>query len=491
MSSVRAKFLCFSLTVPILKGSIMQIKHIALAAMAVVAASQAQAFTNVTGASASSVGYVESLNSICNNGTAAAPTVAVYVRRSTVTLPNGTTAVNTGALGNSFTVACPVNFAGTADNEVRFDVAGGSLNAILKAATTPTTETGVANGTFLPSQAGNTNCTATAGTGPLAFLGTRLNICATSVATASGKSVGGFMDVEPAIFKAQNVIKGTYAATPATFSQAFALGVSKELYEALQAAQGLTVGAVNAANQPSIGKAQVVSIINNVDFNDAKNLGASFLVPGTAKTNLTYCRRPNTSGTQMSAELYFLNNPTASGKLAGADSSHEPQVFDSVTAANNTVVVDNGTGNTLTVIANNGTGDVKNCLNHTAPAATTANPNPAPVTPAGDFAIGILSAENNPVATNSLDTYRLVKINGASTTDGAANDQQTANATKGLYDFVFESVVFNPSNNAVLKAINSGVKTTNTPGLFLNTNSATPESNFGRNGSSTNNYQSN
>lgn len=456
----------------------MQIKHIALAAMAVVAATQAQAFTNVTGASASSVGYVESLNSICNNGTAAAPTVTVYVRRSTVTLPGGATAVATGALGNSFTVACPSNFAGTADNEVRFDVAGGSLNAILKAATTPTTETGVANGTFLPSQAGNANCTATAGTGPLAFLGTRLNICATSVATVSGKSVGGFMDVEPAIFKAQNVIKGTYAATPATFSQSFALGVSKSLYEALQSAQGLTVGAVNAANQPTIGKAQVVSIINNVDFNDAKNLGPSFLVPGTAKTNLTYCRRPNTSGTQMSAELYFLNNPTASGKLAGADASHEPQVFDSVTAANNTVVVDNGTGNTLTVLVNNGTGNVKDCLNNVT-------------TPAGDFAIGILSAENNPVATNSLDTYRLVKINGASTTDGSATDQQTANATKGLYDFVFESVVFNPSNNAVLKAINSGVKTTNTPGLFLNTNSATPESNFGRNGSSTNNYQSN
>lgn len=478
MSSVRAKFLCFSLTVLSIKGSIMQIKHIALAAMAVVAASQAQAFTNVTGASASSVGYVESLNSICNNGTAAAPTVAVYVRRSTVTLPNGTTAVATGALGNSFTVTCPANFAGTADNEVRFDVAGGSLNAILKAATTPTTETGVANGTFLPSQAGNTNCTATAGTGPLAFLGTRLNICATSVATASGKSVGGFMDVEPAIFKAQSVIKGSYAVTPATFSQAFALGVSKSLYEALQAAQGLSVGAVNAANQPSIGKAQVVSIINSNDFNDAKNLGASFLVPGTTKTNLTYCRRPNTSGTQMSAELYFLNNPTATGKLTGADTSHDPQVFDSVTAANNTVVVDNGTGNTLTVLVNNGTGNVKDCLNNVT-------------TPAGDFAIGILSAENNPVATNSLDTYRLVKINGASTTDGSATDQQTANAIKGLYDFVFESVVFNPSNNAVLKAINTGVKTTNTPGLFLNTNSATPESNFGRNGSSTNNYQSN
>ncbi len=456
----------------------MQIKHIALAAMAVVAATQAQAVTNVTGASASSVGYVESLNSICNNGTAAAPTVAVYVRRSTVTLPGGTTAVATGALGNSFTVTCPSNVAGTAENEVRFDVAGGSLNAILKASTTPTTETGVANGTFLPSQAGNTNCTATAGTGPLAFLGTRLNICATSVATASGKSVGGFMDVEPAIFKAQNVIKGTYAVTPATFSQAFALGVSKSLYEALQSAQGLSVGAVNAANQPSIGKAQVVTIINSNDFNDAKNLGASFLVPGTTKTNLTYCRRPNISGTQMAAELYFLNNPTATGKLTGADTSHDPQVFDSVTAANNTVVVDNGTGNTLTVLVNNGTGNVKDCLNNVT-------------TPAGEFAIGVLSAENNPVATNSLDTYRLVKINGASTTDGATTDQQTANATKGLYDFVFESVVFNPTNNAVLKAINTGVKTTNTPGLFLNSNSATPESNFGRNGSSTNNYQSN
>ena len=68
-------------------------------------------------------------------------------------------------------------------------------------------------------------------------------------------------------------------------------------------------------------------------------------MPTTTETNITYCRRPSTSGTQAAAEVYFLQNPTASGALGGAATAHEPATV-SATPANNTVVVNNGTGNT-------------------------------------------------------------------------------------------------------------------------------------------------
>jgi len=286
------------------------------------------------------------------------------------------------------------------------------------------------------------------------------------------------------------VIAGDYSASvvPATFSQAFAVGVSPALYAALQADQGLTSGATDVANQPTIGRAQLNAILHSNDFNDAKNKGPKFLVPTTTQTNLTYCRRPATSGTQMGAEVYFLQSVLGTGAAGGAGNIHEPSFITGsapagVTTVTNggTVVVDNATGNTLTVQLNSGTGDVKKCLNRQAVNSLTS---------AGTFAIGLLSAENNPVGTS--DTYRIVKLNGASTTAGTSTDSQTANAIKGTYDYVFESVVFDPHGNAVLGLINSNVKTgAGTPGVFLNINSATPESNYTRGGSSVNAYTSN
>lgn len=438
----------------------MQRKHIALAALALIAAAQAQAATKISGASATSVGYVEALST---NGVCPSNNVSVFVR--------GTTSV-TNALGNNFTVKCNSgNFGTTSENEVQFDVTNGSLNAILfSTSVDPLDAAKATKGNFLPAT--TAGCSAVTATGALSFLATgqKLKICSSTAALTADNSVGGFMDVEPAIFQAQNAIAGDYSASivPANFSQAFAVGVSKSLYEALQGAQGLTVGATDVANQPTIGKAQLNAIMSNDNFNDAAKKGAKFLVSSTSNTALTYCRRPITSGTQMAAELYFLQNPTATGALGGATVVHGPS-----TGANNAT----SPKGLITVQLNTGTGDVKKCLNNTTTAANS-------------FAVGILSAENNPVGTT--DTYRLVKVQGASTTAGVSGDQQTANAIAGLYDFVYESVVFNPTADPILDLINASVVVgPNTPGLFLNVNSATPESKFGRQGSSVNAYTSN
>lgn len=436
----------------------MQIKQIALASLAVVAMAQAHAVTRISGASASSVAYVEALST---NNTCASNNVTVFHR--------GT---STSSLGNQFTVKCNSgNFTGTTENEVQFDVTGGSLNAVLFSAD-GAAEALAGNGNFLP--ASTAGCTVTSGTASLSFLSSKLANCASNAALTAAKSVGGFMDVEPAVFQAQGVITGDYSASvaPATFSQVFGVAASKDLYEALQTAQGLTVGSTTPANQPSIARAQVISMMSNIDFNDAKNKGPKFLVPSTTQTNLSYCRRPSTSGTQASAEVYFLQNPTATGLLGGSGSAHEPAVVDTVTPANNTVVVNNGTGNTLTVKVNSGSGDVKTCLNATG------------------MAFGMLSAENNPIG--GSDTYRFVKLSGQEFSEGVSGASQTAAAIAGKYDYVFESALFNPTANKVLDLINAQVKTgSGTPGVFLNINSATPESNFTRSGNSLNTYSSN
>lgn len=439
----------------------MQIKHIALAALALVASVQAQAVTRITGASASSIGYVEALST---NNTCPGNAVTVFTRGA---------ATATNALGNNFTVKCASNFTGTTENEVQFDVTGGSLNAILFSTSVAVADATLAgNGNFLPST--TAGCTSSTGTGGLAFLTAgKLQICSATAALTAGKSVGGFMDVEPAIFQAQGVVAADYmpSVVPANFSQAFAVGVSNSLYLALQADQGLAAGTL-PANQPSLSKAQLNALMSNNDFNDAKNLGAKFLAPSlAAAAPLYYCRRPNTSGTQMSAELYFLQNPIATGTLGGTTLVHGPS-----TGAN---LLTSAAGSNMQVVLNSGTGDVKKCLN----GGTTGS------APANSYAVGILSAENNPVGTT--DTYKLVKVQGAAVSEGVAGASQTATAIKGQYDFVFESVIFNPLANPILDLINSKVVTgTGTPGVFLNVNSATPESNYTRGGSSVNAYTS-
>jgi hypothetical protein len=472
----------------------MQIKQIALATLALAAMAQAQAFTNVSGASASSIGYIESLNAAC-------PLQADGVTSGLNVFARTSATANPGTLGNNFTVTCTTgNFGTTAENEVRFDVNGGSLNAILFS--TASTEAGASTvfGGFLPA---NTACGKVLAPAVLSFLndgtGTavstaRMFACGTTAALNAEKSVGGFLDVEPAIFKAQGVVAGDYTSgvTQANFSQAFAVGVSPALYAALQTAQGITAatpaqiaaGTFTGAEpqfQPSISRSQLASVINNVNSNQAKALGAKFLAPTlAAAADLYYCRRPNTSGTQQTAELYFLNAVTATGALAGAAVIHAPS-----TGANQLV----NTATKLKTVLNTGTGDVKKCLN--TGVATYA-------TPAGAYAVGILSAENNPVATN--DAYRLVKVQGTSVTDGLATSSQTTTAIAGQYDFVYESVFFDAdaftsagaTTNAVLTLINANVKTgAGTPGVFLNSNAgAAAETKFSRNGKSVNNYLS-
>jgi hypothetical protein len=124
-------------------------------------------------------------------------------------------------------------------------------------------------------------------------------------------------------------------------------------------------------------------------------------------------RRVQTSGSQASSNAFFLSNPCA----AGASGNLNPAV-----AADSTP--------TFEVNEGSGTGNVKTRI-------TTA-------TTAGDFAIGVVSAENDwriESATGGQNGYRFIKVDGVHPETGdVANARVTA--TSGAYPFHIEAHSF-------------------------------------------------
>lgn len=429
----------------------------AIAFSSVLILHSAQSATKISGSSALATNIVKTLatTNFCPNNN-----VTVY-RLSTTT----------NTLGEVFTVKCNSgNFGTSGENEVQFDTSGGSLGAILLS-DKGSSEPKASDGNFLP--ASTAGCVGTNGTGSLSFLdSTKFRTCPASATLLRGKSVGGFMDVEPQIFEVNGLISGHYGqyARSTSFSHVIGVAVSQDLYEAMQNEQGLTAGIVNSTpkNQPTVSRAQISAMISSVDYNDAKFKGPNFLVPSTTQSNITHCRYPETSGTQAAANSYFLGSPGLTGQLGGMILPHDPSVANSP----DEIVSTGSNGKSMTFKIVSGVSGMIRCLN------------------AKGFAIGFLSAENNPIGTS--DTYRFIKMNRIEMSEGITNATQTATAISGEYDFVFEASIFNPNNNSLLSIINESFSAgAESPGVFLNIFSTTPESNFTRNGSATGIFTSN
>lgn len=425
----------------------MNISKIMIAAIALCGVSQAMAagVTRLTGASASSVNVARAAKVLCTN---AGGTYTLYK-----------TTTSTSSLGNQFTGVCSVDFENTTLDQVRVNVAGGSETAVINAALGGN----VATGFLAPTGA----CTALgAGTGSLAFLAAgEMRSCGTTLADNT-TSNGGFLDVEGQFFNA------AYSAedfASAGFSQVFGVAVNTTLYNALQAFQKTAAGGnlvpaacaagdVTAACQPSLSKAQINTLINNsTGTSSAKRQGGAFLT-GSGTTAITYCMRPQTSGTQQAAQLYFLNyggNGTLGGKQPIVPAGTSLSVSGTVRYA---------------AVSNSGSGDVRNCLNDAA-----------------GYRFGVLSAENNPIG--GSDSYRFVRVNEVAAAEGVAGSSQTATAIAGRYDFVYETVAYCPGGtcdpfiDAIAGVLPAGAST---PGLFL----TGVESKFGRGGNSAVPYSS-
>lgn len=251
-------------------------------------------------------------------------------------------------------------------------------------------------------------------------------LCSTSNPgdTIQHVSDAGISDVEPALFVPPNVPSGFSATTPAQINKlqitsqvglVFGIPVTTALRDALQTAQGLTVGAEDEANMPNLSKNQVAALMTG-----GVGKWTSFTVNGTpltavagvtapADTKVHICRRVEGSGTQAQMNANFLRVPCVNGAFLPKTSSN-PILGPIVTL-------------------NSGAGDVDTCLD---------NDNAA-----NNWSIGLQSLEKNYLVNGSYPKgYRFVKI------DGAAPSLKNA-ATNQYFDWAENSIQW-------LKASNGG-----------------------------------
>lgn len=322
--------------------------------------------------------------------------------------------------------AVPVNFTGTAIAELRLNVNGGSFSSVCLLASWP-----VGTACSAPETYQNP------ATGTLA------------AAPTGSVVVGGLSDIEPAGFL--QLVRAGIANPPvvasASFGQTFGVAVSSLLYGAMfndQKAAGTLPATCQISDTaipacvPVIGKAQMATIMSANTGNAWYTRGANFLAPGVASgTGITYGRRVDTSGTQASAQQYFLGNvcnPSGTIEVVGGG----------ITAGAVTVSNLSTTGNLRALL--NGSG----------------------------YAIGILSGENN-----QAESWRWLRVGGMNiaenATPGTAGQTNTSTALNGQYDYWFLSRVVRPnvpvaanfwtSVIAGLGAVPAGT----TPGLFRTT----------------------
>jgi hypothetical protein len=239
-------------------------------------------------------------------------------------------------------------------------------------------------------------------------------------------SVGGFMDVNPELFANQAAALSftpEYSAVTVGAGQSFGVVVSKALYQALQANQGITGCATETATdltpacQPSISKSQYASLINGQNA-----AGANWAVLGLSSSSaVKICRRGETSGTQAASDAFFLSNRCSL------------ENYGTPSAATDTSA-------TYVVVENSTTGNAKSCVGSTSA-----------------YAVGVISAENKNVVG---DTWRYVKLDGVAISDTNAGGLNNQNAIDMKYDFNFEFGYVKSNADAAKASLLDGIAAT-------------------------------
>ncbi len=276
--------------------------------------------------------------------------------------------------------------------------------------------------------------------------------------------------------------------------QGFGVMVSESLYNAMMAKQK-TEGSLPAscvannftagACQPSISKAEYAAVVDGNNFNFIAN-GA--LSGDTNVINL--CRRVETSGTQATSNVVFLNNSCGNANpTLGFKNPKFVDLLNSPTAvafssANGNAVTGNydDFGGAFGIFEGSGTGDARNCVIR----RNTGN-NPNNVADAlGTYAIGWISLENAPasgwkylkldgVSPNAFQVVvgSAADIAGGGASDGWAQDAtQRVNVVKALYDAAPELEMLWPSSTPFsafltnLKNTFASPNAVNTRGIF-------------------------
>lgn len=238
---------------------------------------------------------------------------------------------------------------------------------------------------------------------------------------------GGFSDTEFTLNQLNlNVTKSIGdigVEAPTNVGQGFGLAVSYPLYFAMQQKDiaALKIAAscddapytsaspnLTAACQPNATRQQYSSVVSA----GAVGNKSAALFGAPANSVLKVERRVGTSGTQSSSNAFFLNTPCATGPALGAQTP----------AGTNIAGTTSYNSGKVLVRANNGSGDVKTSINNASAA--------------GEYAIGVLSLENVPSAT---EKFAFVKLNSVSPNLDA---KQRQTAITGDYEFWYELVGF-------------------------------------------------
>lgn len=222
--------------------------------------------------------------------------------------------------------------------------------------------------------------------------------------------------------------------------------------------------------QPSISKEEYAAV---VDGNSYAYVANGALSGDSGVINL--CRRVETSGTQASSNVYFLNNSCGNAtptkgfiKPKKAGDSGSVTVWDSAAGDSVTGRWDDFSG-AFGLFEGSGTGDARNCVSR---RNTGKNPNNV-ADSLGNYAIGWISLEN---ATQS--DWKYLKLDGVSpnayqTFAGWVTDaNQRVNVVRGYYDAAPELEMLYPTSSTyatffnTLKKIFSTPSVLNTRGIF-------------------------
>ena len=178
---------------------------------------------------------------------------------------------------------------------------------------------------------------------------------ATGVITTTAVAPLGISDVEPQFFGAATGTYNNLLIEPLA-TVIFGLPVTTVAYTALQVAQGLTPGATDAANIPSLTQAQVTSMFTQEGQSWSALTGAVL-----ADDTVYVARRADSSGTQKTYEalIALTTNGVSTGKSCYAG---RPAFLSGPAALDNTAVATVCDGSNL-IVNNSGSGQVAACLN--------------------------------------------------------------------------------------------------------------------------------
>jgi len=184
------------------------------------------------------------------------------------------------------------------------------------------------------------------------------NIACTEVVTTLTTTVAaplGISDVEPQFFGA---VAGTYdnLQIEPLATVIFGLPVTTTAYTALQTAQGLTPGATDAANIPSLSSAQITSMFTQEGQSWLGLTGAVL-----ADDQVYVARRAATSGTQKTYEAVIAR--TLNGTPTGKSCYAALPLFLVGPAALDNTAANTLCDGTFVTVNNSGSGQVAACLN--------------------------------------------------------------------------------------------------------------------------------